>query len=207
MTTTATAEPRPYHHGDLRRALLEAAVLIVERDGAHALTLRAVAREAGVSAAAPYHHFKDKSDLLYDVAKEGFRRMRQITMDADISKGPHARGVAYVEFAHTHPALYRVMYDCARNMERLPLGDETDDNSVKVMRNALMDAGAGETNEIDLGLRAIAAWCIAHGVAEISAFSQFQALKDAMGGEEAFLRAIFERLAHFTSTPSETPCD
>jgi AcrR family transcriptional regulator len=62
MTTTdsAVSENKPYHHGDLRRALLDAAEKVLERDGPGGLSLRAVAREAGVSPAAPYHHFKDK---------------------------------------------------------------------------------------------------------------------------------------------------
>jgi AcrR family transcriptional regulator len=59
--STATAESRPYHHGDLSRALVDAARKILENEGPAALSLRAVAREAGVSPAAPYHHFKDKA--------------------------------------------------------------------------------------------------------------------------------------------------
>ena len=68
----AMAASKPYHHGDLRRALLDAAERVLERDGAGALSLRAVAREAGVSAAAPYHHFKDKDDLLAAVIDRSF---------------------------------------------------------------------------------------------------------------------------------------
>ena len=70
-TTSATLEPKPYHHGDLRRALMDSADAILERDGPNALSLRAVAREAGVSPAAPYHHFKDKDELLSAIAREG----------------------------------------------------------------------------------------------------------------------------------------
>ncbi|WP_397419673.1 TetR family transcriptional regulator, partial [Phenylobacterium sp.] len=62
MSEARTAEPRPYHHGDLRRALVEAARRLLEAEGPSALSLRAVAREAGVSPAAPYHHFKDKAE-------------------------------------------------------------------------------------------------------------------------------------------------
>ena len=70
--TTATVESRPYHHGDLSRALIDAARKILETEGPSALSLRAVAREAGVSPAAPYHHFKDKGELLEAVAHEGW---------------------------------------------------------------------------------------------------------------------------------------
>src|SRR5271154_4854029 len=120
MSVAEVTDPRPYHHGDLRRALLEAAMVIVERDGPNALTLRAVAREAGVSPAAPYHHFKDKGELLFAISKEGFRRLKLAMANVNAPISTHAMGVAYVEFAHTNPALYRVMYDCARSMESLP---------------------------------------------------------------------------------------
>ena len=72
MREAAAADNRPYHHGDLRRALIDAARRLLETEGPTALSLRAVAREAGVSPAAPYHHFKDKSDLLEAVAHEGW---------------------------------------------------------------------------------------------------------------------------------------
>ena len=73
--STMTAESRPYHHGDLSRALIDAARKILENDGPAALSLRAVAREAGVSPAAPYHHFKDKVELLEAVAHEGWHEL------------------------------------------------------------------------------------------------------------------------------------
>src|ERR1700689_5204929 len=78
MTTTdsAVAENKPYHHGDLRRALLEAAEKVLERDGPGGLSLRAVAREAGVSPAGPYHHFKDKDELLLAVGRAGLGNLK-----------------------------------------------------------------------------------------------------------------------------------
>ena len=72
MRESQAAEARPYHHGDLRRALVDAASRVLEAEGPSALSLRAVAREAGVSPAAPYHHFKDKTELLEAVAHEGW---------------------------------------------------------------------------------------------------------------------------------------
>jgi AcrR family transcriptional regulator len=108
-TQAALNEPKPYHHGDLRRALLRAAIAIIEREGPSALSLRAVAREAGVSPAAPYHHFKDKSELLNAVAMEGFARLKTALVEAFAgSKRDEVRsalGVAYVEFSRQQPAL------------------------------------------------------------------------------------------------------
>src|SRR5271167_4658097 len=124
MRETGNAQVRPYHHGDLSRALVDAARRILEAEGAAALSLRAVAREAGVSPAAPYHHFKDKSELLNAVARDGFARLRLGVAEAINQAGPREKGscmgVAYVEFAQANPALYRVMYDCARDGDGLP---------------------------------------------------------------------------------------
>ena len=117
QSAVAVAESRPYHHGDLRRALLDAACKIMEHDGALALSLRAVAREAGVSPAAPYHHFRDKAELLAAVADEGFETLglrMKAARDAEPGDALTAMGVAYIMFAHENHALYRVMTDSAR---------------------------------------------------------------------------------------------
>src|SRR6186997_1076837 len=94
------AEARPYHHGDLRRGLVDAARRILEADGPTALSLRAVAREAGVSPAAPYHHFKDKGELLDAVAQEGWDMLNAQMLEAKSKAEGRAQlnalGVAYV---------------------------------------------------------------------------------------------------------------
>jgi AcrR family transcriptional regulator len=111
----------PYHHGDLRAALLHAARTLLEEEGYDALTLRAAARRAGVSQAAPYHHFKDKSALLVAVAAEGFRdfgaamRSRMAALrHADPRARLNASGVAYVEFAVANPAVFKLMFSGVR---------------------------------------------------------------------------------------------
>src|SRR5437868_6787315 len=124
MRESQTAEARPYHHGDLRRALVDAARRILEAEGPTALSLRAVAREAGVSPAAPYHHFKDKAELLDAVADEGWQMLNAAMGKARDEAEPRSKlnalGIAYVCFARENPALYRVMYDAARDKEALP---------------------------------------------------------------------------------------
>src|ERR1700754_1960907 len=118
MRETQTAEARPYHHGDLRRALIDAARRVLEQEGPAALSLRAVAREAGVSPAAPYHHFKDKGELLDAVADQGWAMLSQVMSEALTKKGELSPVVvSYICFAREHPALYRVMYDAARERE------------------------------------------------------------------------------------------
>ena len=96
-----------------REALLGAALGLLEADGAEP-SLRAVARAAGVSAMAPYNHFPDKAALLAAVANHGFELLRDALATADARDDPHealvAQGVAFVDFARAHPALFRLMY-------------------------------------------------------------------------------------------------
>jgi AcrR family transcriptional regulator len=110
----ATGET-PYHHGDLHEALLKAAERVLERDGLAGLTLRAVAREAGVSHAAPTHHFGDLTGLLSELAAIGFR-MFNVAMVAARASETHpmmkamATAKAYVGYAQAHPGMYGLMF-------------------------------------------------------------------------------------------------
>jgi len=199
MRESQTAEARPYHHGDLRRALVDAARRILEAEGPTALSLRAVAREAGVSPAAPYHHFKDKAELLDAVADEGWQMLDAGMAKAKAAAPPRetltALGIAYVCFARENPALYRVMYDAARDREALPEQMQKDEDSAYCkVRDTMVELGADPNNTIDLELATTAAWCAAHGLAEMAGFTQFEHLKQAVGGEIPFLRAVFAHL-------------
>jgi AcrR family transcriptional regulator len=109
------AKKRAYHHGDLRRALLQEAVRLIQRKGVDALTLRAVGEPLGVSRTALYRHFADKSALRAAVASEGFRMLRLQVLEAWNGHGRSAEafqemGMAYVRFAMAHPSHYRVMF-------------------------------------------------------------------------------------------------
>lgn len=111
-----TAQKTSYHHGDLRAALLEAALEIITEHGPQKLTIREVARKACVSHTAPYRHFANKDDLIVAVVKQGFELMSQTMLDKKNAAEPDpisqfaASGTAYVDFALQHPAYYRVMY-------------------------------------------------------------------------------------------------
>lgn len=196
------AEARPYHHGDLRRALVDAARRILEAEGPTALSLRAVAREAGVSPAAPYHHFKDKAELLDAVAAEGWTMLDaalgKARAEAPLKESMNALGVAYVCFARENPALYRVMYDTARDKEELPeTMQKGEDSAYCKVRDTLIEVGADPAATTDLELATIAAWCAAHGLAEMTGFKQFDALKQELGGELPFLRGVFGHMGLF----------
>lgn len=206
MTTNAAIDEggpaKRYHHGDLRRALLNAADAILERSGPEALSLRAVAREAGVSPAAPYHHFKDKDELILAVAREGFQKLKTAIAEKRASTAPGTErssdmGLAYIKFALTHPALYRVMYDCARRVDTFPDDSAQSESGFQTVWRAAQALGGPEVSETDVHLGAIAGWCLIHGLAEMRGFAQFKALKEQLGGEEAFLRGVLEHVGLF----------
>jgi AcrR family transcriptional regulator len=207
MRETAAADPRPYHHGDLRRALIDAARRLLESEGPTALSLRAVAREAGVSPAAPYHHFKDKGELLGAVAHEGWDMLNEQMAEArraatSIQDKLTNLGVAYVRFAQNNPALYRVMYDSSRDKDELPDHAHMENDSAYCqVRDTFVEAGADVNDTVNLELATNAAWCAAHGMAEMVGFKQFDHLKVALGGEEAFIRAVFQHLGIFATRP------
>ena len=110
-----TNQPSTYHHGDLRRALVEAALGLVTEEQNWDFSLRQVARRAGVSHNAPYRHFPEKRDLLAELAAVGYKALRERLVEAaDATEGPEAAllatGVAYVRFGTDNPARYRLMF-------------------------------------------------------------------------------------------------
>jgi AcrR family transcriptional regulator len=204
MRETGNVQARPYHHGDLSRALIDAARRILEAEGAAALSLRAVAREAGVSPAAPYHHFKDKTELLEAVAQGGWEAMSKSIAEArrtasDPLEALNHIGLAYVHFARDNPALYRLMYDTTRDRTAMPKNAQENESGLNQVQAALVDAGAADPkDEQDLALAAIASWCAVHGLAEMASFKDFEPLKAAMGGEEAFLKGVLRHYGTFS---------
>jgi AcrR family transcriptional regulator len=175
---------------------------LLEAEGPSALSLRAVAREAGVSPAAPYHHFKDKAELLDAVAHEGWEvlgsQMAEAKGKAEGMQQLTALGIAYVCFARDNPALYRVMYDAARDKEALPMEvQDNKDSAYCMVRDTMVEHGADPSDETHLELASVAAWCGAHGLAEMAGFKQFEHLKEELGSERAFLEAVFNHMGLF----------
>jgi AcrR family transcriptional regulator len=110
----STSKGKPYHHGDLRDALINLAVEALEREGPEALSLRGLATRAGVSGMAPYRHFADKAALLAAAARRGFADLRERLAFVDDPTEPKkalvAFGVVYVRFACERPGLFRLMF-------------------------------------------------------------------------------------------------
>jgi AcrR family transcriptional regulator len=161
-----------YHHGDLRRTLIETALTMVTEEGAWNFTLREVARRAGVSHAAPYNHFADKSALLAEVAALGFQALRR-QMEMAARRQPrsshqalHGIATAYIRFGVEHPAHYRLMFgpDLAER-GRHPTLEEAADAAFAVLTTALERGQAA--NEVRGGSvrdQALAAWSLVHGL-------------------------------------------
>jgi len=171
MTTADSDEPRAYHHGDLRRALVQAALDILDEEQNWEFTLREVARRAGVSHAAPYKHFADKRDLLAAVAAVGFERLGgAMAAVAESESDPLARfgkmGEAYVAFAVAHPAHFRLMFGpTLADSPNAALRTHAE-AAYQGLRSAVQHcADAGRLPAQDVNLQTLAAWSQVHGLA------------------------------------------
>ncbi len=180
-----------YHHGDLRQQLLAVAEKIILENGVDGFTLREAARRAGVSPAAPAHHFKDARGLLTAVALLGFREFGEALANADEAGGTdparrlHEQALAYVRFALEHPARFQLMF----RHEKLDTTNEefaaVAKQSYEVLERAIraatgMPAGA-ELSQDGYGFL-LANWSIVHGFAHLALGGE---LRDAQGNAAA----------------------
>jgi len=183
-SSTSAARPRPgrrasgakaetpYHHGALREALLLAAERVLERDGLSGLTLRAVAREAGVSHAAPTHHFGDLTGLLSELAAVGFRQFNA-TMAASSNAATTplgralARPKAYVAYAQAHPGMYSIMFRTERLDYSRPSLHEAAEASFAGLAGAVgamrKEQISRDTMTLDQAAAIARAWSMVHG--------------------------------------------
>jgi AcrR family transcriptional regulator len=170
---------RPYHHGNLREALLQGAIRVIAEAGPAAFTLREVARRAGVSHNAPYRHFRDKDALLGAVAAQGFRELTRAMREAGERQSKaldqlKQSGLAYVAFAVRRPEHFTVMFDApvrgSKDPEYAQASQEAFNTLVNYIRNC-QDEGqlpAGNTLE-----RALYAWSLVHGIAKLAVAGRF----------------------------------
>jgi len=161
-----------YHHGDLRRALIDTALAMVTEEGAWNFTLREVARRAGVSHAAPYNHFEEKSALLAEVAALGFESLRR-TMETAARRHPRSArqafaGIAdaYVRFGVDHPAHYRLMFGAElAEKARYPALQAASDAAFAVLTGVLeRGQSSGQVRREAVRDQALAAWSLVHGL-------------------------------------------
>ena len=184
--STLSASAGSYHHGDLRSALLTAGMAALDAAPIEALSLRALAREAGVSATAVYRHFPDKDALLGALALAALDRMgrdQQAAADAvPMHAGPEqafcATGAAYVRFAIQHPELFRLIWRTAPAGDVLSGPIESAEVAMQCLRRsvaAVLPADAPPQQQRDLALRC---WALVHGLAMLLLEGQVQ-LSDA----------------------------
>ena len=202
-----------YHHGDLRRALLQEALRTIQTSGVESLTLRTAGEKLGVSRTALYRHFSDKQALLAAVGREGFRMLRLALESASQQHGRgrqgfEAMGGAYVRFAVTHPSHYRVMFgrfieSCSKDAEFV----EEATAAFQVLVDSLVEQQrAGLVRSDDPLLLARFVWSVVHGIAMLAIDGQLRGVDEE--GEALHLYAvqrIRDAIAAGTPAPGSQP--
>ena len=200
-----TVPRQTYHHGDLRSALIEAAEQILTEDGIEAFSLRAAARRAGVSPAAPAYHFGDAVGLLTEVAIVGFAELTRYLVEWTEQGGtdPIARlrsqGQGYIRFALANRARFQLMFrkDKLRPSEQLmAISMETFSH----LQSAVCRAANIAERDIDVntGAAILASWSIVHGFAHLALDGQFNRMAEENGVDRFFdfyIPAVLAQLA------------
>jgi AcrR family transcriptional regulator len=165
---------QPYHHANLRRTLLNAAIALIGEVGPRAFTLREVARRAGVSHNAPYRHFAGKDELLVAVAEEGFDQLT-VMMQRTLGRGKSPReglrlcGCGYVKFALRWPQHFLVMFDLPPALRKHGHNQGIGENAFRVLLNCI--AAAQQSGDLPKGDQmplAWTAWSLVHGIAKLA---------------------------------------
>ena len=168
-------EPRGYHHGNLREALIAAALELIVKKGTAGLTFAEAARLAGVSPAAPYRHFRDRDELMANVALRGYERFEAALTGAWDDGRPNALaalerlGKTYLEFARTEPAFYAAMFEAGIPPSATPHLREASDRAFGVLRGAAekLCAAMPAAGRPPALMVALHIWTMAHGVAAL----------------------------------------
>lgn len=171
MEVSSVRKRETYHHGSLREELVEASVRLIETEGIGAVSLRRVAREAGVSPAAPYHHFADRAALLSAIAARGFDLLTQDLLGA-VGTSPGASrtddvvrvAAAYVAFARRQPGHFQVMFRPELSQpEKHPAVQEAGDAALKVLTDLVDRLGVADPQAVGITL-----WALGHGLASLT---------------------------------------
>jgi len=165
---------RPYHHGDLKRVIIETAGSMLREEKGWQFTLREVARRAGVSHAAPYKHFSDKNALLAELTMQGFEQLRGTLINAITPEPTSARAAfltasaAYVQFGMDNPSLYRLMFASGDASANVHLSERVLGALSVPLEILKQGQEAGEFKERDLQMQAAACWAQVHGITMLS---------------------------------------
>jgi len=172
---------RPYHHGTLQEALIAATESILAERGVEGFSLREAARRAGVSPAAPSHHFESATGLLTEVAIRGFEALREVLSEADGAGGdPAARlrhqGVAYVRFALAHSGRFQLMFRKSwlkPKSERLQLAVRAAHAEVENTMRDYLAARNADVSARAVSIAMLGAWSLVHGFANLALDGKF----------------------------------
>jgi AcrR family transcriptional regulator len=201
MAKRSSRTPPPYHHGDLKSAVLTAAEKILERDGLQALTLRAVARAVGVSHTAPKNHFGDLMGLLSELAAVGYVRYGAALAEAvsfatgDASDRMRAMGRAYVAFAREHPKLFLLMFHSERLDMKRPSLSTAIEETRQTLRTAVISTVPAKPIELlQVAARGTASWALVHGFAMLLLDGRLKNTMASLPGVDidAFLEAVLD---------------
>jgi len=166
---------RGYHHGNLKEALIRAALELIAQKGPSGFTFAEAARWAGVSAAAPYRHFRDRDDLLADVALRGYQQFAQRLDHAWADGRPDPRtaferlGRAYLNFARNEPAYYSAMFEAGISLDTNAALREAGERAFGVLRHAVehLIATMPPESRPPALMMALHVWSLAHGIASL----------------------------------------
>jgi AcrR family transcriptional regulator len=167
--------PRGYHHGNLKEALIRAALELIAQKGPAGFTFAEAARWAGVSPAAPYRHFRDRDELLIDVARRGFDQFEAVLTRAWDEGRPDAfaaldrMGKAYLQFARSEPAYYSAMFEAGIPPEASPELQAGAERALAVLRTAVerLIATMPVRNRPPVLMMTLHIWAVSHGIASL----------------------------------------
>jgi AcrR family transcriptional regulator len=167
--------PRGYHHGNLKEALLRAALELIAQKGPGGFTFAEAARWAGVSPAAPYRHFRDRDELLASIALRGFRQFETVLAQAwdegrpDVFFALDRLGKAYLEFARSEPAYYSAMFEAGIPLDSNPELREAGERAFAVLRGAAekLCAKIPAHGRPPALMVALHIWAMSHGIAAL----------------------------------------
>jgi AcrR family transcriptional regulator len=167
--------PRGYHHGNLKEALISAALELIAKKGPAGFTFAEAARSAGVSPAAPYRHFRDRDELLSDVARQGFEQFAAALARAWDNGRPdpftafERLGKAYLAFARAEPAYYSAMFEAGIPLDINAELRQAADSAFAVLRSATeqLVATMPAANRPPVLMMALHIWALSHGIASL----------------------------------------
>jgi len=187
-----------YHHGNLKEALIQAALELIAEHGPSGFTFADASRSAGVSPAAPYRHFRDRDELMADVAKRGFERFGAALAKAWNEGRPdpftafQKFGQAYLDFARTEPAFYSAMFEAGVSLDANPELQLVSDNAFAVLRQATEQLSAilPKGERPPALMMALHIWALAHGIASLFARGDAARRKLPMTPEDLLEAAV-----------------